>query len=116
MSSNRGASACKRRNRGLDLIGAGTLMPHRLLDEGDALGDHAPIPEFSILVLEQHDGAFGIEARRRARVLQQKKSRQPHDLGLARKELEKKPRQGGSLRRTRVRAHGRCPRSTNSPR
>ena len=68
-------------------------MPHRLIDERQALGDHRRIPQTSVLILEHDDGAAGIEPRRLAGVLQQKQCRQPHDLRFAWKEPQQKPRQ-----------------------
>ena len=75
-------------DRGLDLVGAGTAVAHGLVDQRQALGDQLAVPEPAILVLEQHDGAVGVEPGRRPRVLQQQQGDQAHDLGLGLKQAQ----------------------------
>ena len=81
----------QRRDRRLNLIGAGTPVAHRLVDQRQPLGDHPVIPEPAILVLQQHDGAIGIEPRRRPRMLEQKQGRQPHDFRLRLEQPKQQP-------------------------
>ena len=70
------------RDRRLDLVGPWTAVPHRLVDEGQALADHVPVPERPVLVLQQHDRAVGVEPGGTARRLQEHEGRKPHDLRL----------------------------------
>jgi hypothetical protein len=54
---------------GLHLIRAGPPMAQRLLHEHERLVDHLPIPEFAILIIEQHDLVVAIEPCAGARML-----------------------------------------------
>ena len=58
-------------NRRLDLIGPDSAMTHRLVDQREPFGDQLLIPQRAVLVVEQHQFAARIEARRRAGMLQQ---------------------------------------------
>ena len=62
-----------------------------------AFGDHLLIPQAAVLIVEQHQRAVGVEARRRAGVLQQQQRRQSHDLGLALEQPQQQPRQANGL-------------------
>jgi len=76
----------QRGDGGLELIRTRPTVPHRLVEQRQPLGDHRPVPAAAILVVEQHDGAVGIEPRRGARVLKQHQRRQAHHLGLGREQ------------------------------
>jgi hypothetical protein len=47
----------QRGDGGLRLVGAGSAVAHRLLDERETLGDHRAVPERAVLRLEEHDPA-----------------------------------------------------------
>jgi len=49
-------------DRRLNLIGPALPVPHRLVDQRQPLGDHFPVPQATILIVEQHQRALGIEA------------------------------------------------------
>ena len=72
-------------------------MAHRLVDQRQPLGDHLLVPKAAVLIVEQHQRAVGVEARRRAGMLQQQQRRQPHDLGLALEQPQQQPRQPDRL-------------------
>ena len=80
-------------------------MAHGLVDEGQALGDQGTIPEAAVLVVQQHQGALGIEAGRRAGMLQQHEGREAHDLGLGGVEAEQQAGEPDRLLRQGL-AHG----------
>ena len=101
----------QRRDRRLDLIGPAAAMAHRLVDQRQPFGDHLLVPQAAILVVEQHDRAVGVEARRRAGMLQQQQRRQPHDLGLGLEQPQQQPRQPDRLLAQRRADLGACRRS-----
>ena len=96
----------ERGDRRLHLVRTGTAVPHRLVEQGQPLGDHRAVPPAAVLILEQDDGAVGVEPRRRAGVLQQQQGGEPHDLGLGRKQPQQQPREPDRLLAQR-RAHMR---------
>jgi len=77
-----------RSDRRLNLVRAGRSMAQRLLDQHQALVDERPIPPAPVLILEQHDLAFGIEPGGRTRMLEEQQRCQPEDLRLTRKQPE----------------------------
>ena len=81
----------QRRDRGLHLVRAAALVTHRLVDQREPLGDQLAVPAAAVLVFQQHDAAVRVEARGRARVLQQQQRGEAHDLGLAREQPQQQP-------------------------
>ena len=75
-----------RGNRSLDLIGAGAIVPHRLVDQREALGDQLGVPSAAILIVEQDHVALVVEPRGQPRLLQQHQRGESHDLGLGLKQ------------------------------
>jgi hypothetical protein len=83
----------ERGDRGLDLIGTGRAVAHRLVDQREAFGDQGRVPARAILIVEQDRVAVGIEARVRACVLEEHERGEAHDLGLTGEQAEQEPGQ-----------------------
>jgi hypothetical protein len=78
---------------GLHLVGTGPPMAQRLVDQRQPLGDHVPVPQPAILLLQENNAAVRIEPGRRPRVLKQEQRRETHDLGLAREQPQQQASQ-----------------------
>ena len=92
-----GGAGMQRGDCRLDLIRPAAAVAHGFVDQRQTLSDHLLVPQRAILIIEQHQRAVGIEARRGSRVLQQQQRSQPHDLGLALEQPQQQPRQAYSL-------------------
>ena len=106
----------QRGDRGLHLIGAGAAVAHRLVDQRQALGDHARFQRLRSWSSSSTIAPSRVEARRRARMLQQQQRREPHDLGLGREQAQQQAREPDRLLAQAARAPRRRRRSPNSPR
>ena len=58
-----GDAGVQRRDRCLKLVGTGSMVRHRLAQQGECLGDHPAVPAGAALILEQDHGPVSVEAR-----------------------------------------------------
>ena len=103
-----------RRNRRLDLERPGPAVALAFSISTVPSAISALVPARPVLVLQQHDLAVGIEPRGGARMLQQQQRHQPHDLGLAGKQLQQQAGEPDRLLAERQRGYGPRRRLPNS--
>ena len=78
----------------MQLIGPGRAFTQGSLEDRLAFGDHGRVPQSAILVLQQHQLAEIVAARRPAGVGQQQQCQQPRRLGLPGEQADDAPREG----------------------
>ena len=83
----------KRGDRGLQLVGAGAALRHRLLNQPEPLSDARPIPAATILLLQRNQIAVDVDPRVPARVVEQHQRQQSAHFRLTRQQ----PNQGTVL-------------------
>ena len=82
----------------LDLVRPGPVAPQALADQSLPLGNLRAVPEPAVLVGKKHQLPVGGGPAGPPRLREQHQGEQPHDLGLARHELQQQPTQTDGLR------------------
>ena len=69
-------------DRGQDLVAPGALLGECALQDRDPLGDLGGVPQGAVLLVERHEPAGRVGARREAGVLEQHQRQQPASFRL----------------------------------